>query len=167
MNIPSNLLKINKTPLDNFYFYKADEAFEKLKNIKESGYFDDLMANAINTLERYYKGFLYAASEYDENYSLPRADYLKNDHDLIKLVREIQNNYPEVFPYQSRAEWSETSSFLRSLRHAYTAVRYSENSSYQEFQQLMTYIEFQKENIVDYIKDKGFDEAEVDFAQDL
>lgn len=168
MNIPENIIKINKTPLDNFYFYKANEAFEKLSAVKESGYFDDLMASAINTLERYYKGFLCSADEYDENYYLPRHDFLTKDHDLIKLVREIQKNYPEVFPYQSRNEWNETSNFLRDMRHAYTAVRYNENSSYQDFKKLLSYIEIQKERITDYIKTKGFNaEMESEFVEDL
>ena len=163
MNIPSsisNLVKENAGPFDNPYFYHAQSSYESLNKVTENTYCYDHVSMVANTLERLYKGFLQSASEKCDWYSLPSPRFLSADHDILGMVLEIKQNFPDVFPRQDRHSWRETKTFLRDLRSEYTSARYSTYPTYQEFVSLRSYMNSQYELITSYLKENDLSKQE-------
>lgn len=156
MNIPSNILhSVKKTsnPLENRWFLHAENALQSLNKVSTETYCYDDISRCANVLERLYKGFLQAANDHCDFYSLPTPDFLNCDHDILGMVLEIKQNFTDVFPYMDRSDWRETKNFYRDLRQAYTESRYLTYPSYEEFSQLREYTNQQWDLITLYIKE--------------
>lgn len=163
MNIPSSITSLVKEkagPMDNVYFYHAISAYESLSKVTEKTYCYDHVSMVANTLERLYKGFLMTASEKCDWYSLPSARFLSADHDILGMVLEIKQNFPDVFPRQDRQSWRETKSFLRDLRQEYTSARYTSYPTYQEFVALRGYLQSQYNLISTYVTENDLSKQE-------
>ena len=163
MNIPSsitNLVKQKAGPMENTYFYHAKSSYDALCKVNEDSYCYDHVSMAANTLERLYKGFLATAAEKCDWYSLPSPNFLSADHDILGMVLEIKQNFPDVFPRQDRQTWRETKVFLRDLRSEYTAARYTSYPTYQEFVSIRSHIKSQFELITDYLKENDLSKQE-------
>lgn len=171
MEIPNCVVdKIKKSanPLDNNYFNHAIPAINSLKNINSKNYCYDYFSMTINTLERLYKGFLDAANTHAEWYTLPSPHFLKDDHDLLKLVLEIKNNFSEVFPQTSKEEWRDIKNFLRDLRSEYTNSRYTTYPDYTDFKKLYNYVENQYNLLKDAIEiEHVFDSDCIELKEDF
>lgn len=107
MLIPEEALKaVKKTVLDNHYFYHADEFMVRLELVylEKVPYISPDLSNLINTLELYYKGFLYSKQEQLESYKFASPDFLTKDHDLFKLAEEINNNFIDLYDISARRQ---------------------------------------------------------------
>ncbi len=177
MNIPQYLIdEINKNsdPLDNHYFLHAFSALDSINRVDEKTFCFDDMCRAINTLERLYKGLLYAADCKLSWYHIPDStpNFLRSDHNLIRIFREIVENFPKAFPRQSHNEWQKTKDLLYRLRKSYTASRYDDYPTYEEFDAVRTYVNDHKDIIVNYIKEGNLEEKleeefEEEFKEDV
>lgn len=171
MNIPSSVTKVvneNAHPMDNSYFNHAESALKALNKVTEDTYYYDCMANIINTLERVYKGFLKTATKQCDWYRLPSEKFLTDDHDILGMVLEIKENFPDVFPRVEREVWRETKNFLRDLRREYTLSRYETYPDYSEFKAVREYVNNQYRLLESYINDKRLEqtndrELEIDY----
>ena len=152
------------SPMDNRFFHHAINALESMNKTTEENYCYDDIAKAANILERIYKGFLQAAHNHCDFYTLPSASFLDNDHDIFGIVMEIKQYFPDVFPRQNREEWRITKNFYRDLRMAYTDSRYSTYPNYSEFVNLREYVNEQYKMISDYIKEGNLTQtSELDY----
>lgn len=152
MNIPSFVAKEKQGLLNNSYFYHAQEAFKALQRVTASTYCSDYFSMAVNTLERFYKGFLYYQAENTEWYDLPSPKFLTADHDILGMVTEIRKHFPEAFPVNSKEEWEETKKFLRDLRAEYTASRYTSYPTYDEFDAIRKYTQRQMSKLTSCVQ---------------
>ena len=148
-------------PEENSYFNHAVEALNALNKITKESYCSDYMSNVINSLERLYKGFLKAATKVCEWYRLPSESFLTDDHDVLGVMLEIKENFPDVFPKTDRETWRDTKAFLRDLRHEYTSARYETYPTFEEFSKVLGYVNAQKEILLSYIQ-KGLLEENYD-----
>ncbi len=163
MQIPKEIIsKIeqNTDIMDNNYFNHAVSALNSMNKLTEDNYSYDDMSKAANTLERVYKGFLYAAELKCDWYSLPYKNFLKEDHDILGMLEEIKKNFKEVFPREDRESWRATKNFLRDLRREYTSSRYDSYPTYDEFKVVLRYVNTQYEYIKDYIEKTKFKDDE-------
>lgn len=159
MNIPSsiqNRIKENSGPLENTYFFHAKSAYTALNKVTEATYCYDHVSMVANTLERIYKGFLQSAADHCEWYSLPSERFLSADHDILGMVLEIKQNFPDVFPRYDRQQWREMKGFYRDLRSEYTAARYTSYPTYKDFVTLRSYMQSQYNLITSYLKENSF-----------
>ena len=155
MNIPISVIQTvenSAAPIDNSYFNHAEKAIQALDMVTPNSYCYDYMSNAINALERLYKGFLKAATKVCDWYRLPSETFLTDDHDILGMVLEIKDNFPDVFPRVEREVWRETKRFLRDLRAEYSHARYDTYPTYEEFRSVLEYIKSQQKLLTDYIK---------------
>lgn len=162
MIIPSSISKaINDkaSPMDNAYFEHAKKALDALNKVTEESYCYDYMSNIINVLERTYKGFLKAATKVCDWYRLPSENFLTNDHDILGMVLEIKDNFPDVFPRVEREVWRDTKNFLRDLRKEYTMSRYESYPDFTEFKAVREYTNNQYKLITEFILDKGLEKT--------
>lgn len=156
MNIPTvivNKVKQTSSPLENRWFIHAEKALNSINCVTTSNYCYDDISRCANTLERLYKGFLQAANDHCDFYSLPSPDFLNADHDILGMVLEIKQHFTDVFPYMDRSDWREMKNFYRDLRKVYTESRYMTYPSYEEFLQLKEFTNQQFEMIYSYIKE--------------
>ena len=160
INVPISKKHGEITPADllnNSYYVHATKAIKALKKVNLESYCPDYVSTAINALERFYKGFLYAADRYYKDYMLPCPKFLIRDHNILSLVEEIRVNFPEAIPSYTLKEWDETKTFLRKLRSEYSASRYETYPSYEEFSSLLEYVTDQSLILKDYLnKYNGF-----------
>ena len=157
MNIPSSIVKTvnqNASPMDNIYFNHAVSSLKALSKVTAETYCYDYMSNIINTLERLYKGFLATAIKECDWYVLPSENFLCADHDILGVVLEIKENFPDVFPRVEREVWRETKQFLKDLRREYTNARYETYPTFEEFKMVRDYVVGQYELLADYINNK-------------
>lgn len=160
MYLPNTIIsqvKRESDPFDNRFFRHSQNALNSMKKVTDDTFCYDDISRAINTLERIYKGFLEAAQNKCDWYSLPSPNFLDADHDILGMVLEIKQSFPEVFPRMERQDWRDTKNFLKSLRVEYTDSRYSSYPNFAEFQTLLTYVQTQNKIICDYIKLNPFD----------
>lgn len=163
----SDMIDKTSDPLQNSYLNHARRSITALNKITEDTYCSDYYSNAVNCLERVYKGFLEAARLKCPWYSLPVSDFLTNDHRLSKLTSEIRVHFPEVLPRCTREEMQAQNRFLRELQHEYTDARYVTNPDFTEFSQLIKYVTAQQELITDYIKSPSFKkDCKTDYGDD-
>ncbi len=170
MYIPENIINIiegNADPMDNNYFNHATSALNSINKVSEDNYCYDHISMAINTLERIYKGFIKAAVKECEWYQMPYDRFLTDDHDLIKLIKEIKANFPDVFPREDTDSWRATKNFLRDLRMEYSAARYDSYPTYDNLINLRRYINQQFNIIKEYIESgKLEDKNDVELKED-
>ena len=155
MNIPNSVMKmVEKKPTDNAYFYKAEQAWNRLTDIKNNkiDYIDDDYSMLINTLERFYKGLLQSKLDNKEGYSLPPG-FMTADHDFIKIVDEIERNFTSLYNIETQSDYRDRNNFLKDLRHSYTSSRYNENPKKEDFDKLYDVVKSQKELVYDYLLD--------------
>lgn len=169
MIIPSSVIQTTRNPLENQYFVKANQTLSQIQKTTKETYYDDLISIAINTLERFYKGFLQAASDFDKDYTLPHPKFLTRDHDLLGMVVEIKENYPNVLPRYSKSDWHDFKNLLRDFRSYYTSARYTKDFTFEDFTQIVNFVQQQAELLQTYIKEKGFEEYQKsnDFPLDM
>ncbi|MCR5202473.1 MAG: hypothetical protein K6D02_05230 [Lachnospiraceae bacterium] len=163
MNILQHLIdEINKKsdPLENHYFIHAFSALEALNRVDKNNFCYDDVSRAVYTLERLYKGFLYAAQENLGWYRVPDTQFLTQQHDLSVLFKEIMNCSPYVFPRQNRYEWEETQQFLKDLSNACFESRYTTYPTYEEFDSIRKFVNYQKKIIETFIKSGGLEETD-------
>lgn len=144
MIIPESVTNVvTKGPFDNDYFYHAYDAMKRLEKIDDKSieFYNDDYALLINTLERFYKGFLQSKCDND-NLNLP-IGFLTMDHDLCKLVREIER-YTPLFVVKSIEDERNKIHFLNSLRKSYTDARYTQNYLYDDFHKLFEFVKKQQ-----------------------
>lgn len=154
MNIPSSIINtVNQSsgPMENNYFIHAISALNALNKVTEATYCYDYTANIINALERLYKGFLKTATRLCDWYRLPSENFLSDDHDILGMVLEIKDNFPDVFPRVEREIWRETKNFLRDLRKEYTLSRYESYPTFEEFKAIREYANGQLQLLESYI----------------
>lgn len=171
IEIPKSIIQAfekSSDPMDNDFFLHAKKALKSLNQMTEELYCYDHVSMAINSLERIYKGFLKAATIHCEWYSLPSENFLNEDHDILGMVLEIKENFPDVFPRVDRQAWRDTKDFLRDLRKEYSRARYDDYPSYSEFYDIRAYVNAQYELIENYIKSRdlikdGDQELHVDY----
>ena len=172
MNIPSDVINIinkNSGPLNNNYLIHAKNALEVLNKVTKDTYCYDHMSMVINTLERYYKGFLKASTDICDWYNLPDEEFLAVGHNLLKLVVEIKHSFSNVLPRTNWEEWQKTKDFLRDLRLEYTNSRYNTCPSYEEFKTVLEYKNDQKSRLMEYLNNKVLEtskEVETDIDED-
>lgn len=143
MMIPESITNIiPKNPFDNVYFYHAKDAMKRLDDIDKQKieFYNDDYSLLINTLERFYKGFLQSKCD-NEGLVLPLG-FLNTDHDLCKLVREIER-YTPLFVVESIEDEKNKTHFLVSLRKSYTDARYTQNYTYNDFHKLYEFVKKQ------------------------
>ena len=154
MLIPEEALKaIKKTVLDNHYFYHADEFMARLELVylEKVPYISPDLSNLINTLELYYKGFLYSKQEQLESYKFASPDFLKKDHDLFKFAEDINNNFIDLYDISARRQMRQ---FYLDLKHKYTSNRYTDYSTIDDFKQLYVYVKSQEKILKDSLLEK-------------
>lgn len=162
MNIPSSIIKTvtdNAGPMDNNYFNHAVSALTALNKVTEDVYCYDYMSNVINALERLYKGFLKTATKTCDWYRLPSENFLNDDHDILGMVLEIKDNFPDVFPRVEREVWRETKNFLRDLRKEYTLSRYESYPTFEEFKAVREYVNGQYKLLESYINNRSLEKT--------
>lgn len=155
MIIPESVTSyIEKGPMDNLYFYKANASWARLTLIANGSipYISDDYSALINTLERFYKGVLQSKLDNDDSYHLP-IGFLTMDHNLRKLADEIEHFLP-LFVIHSVSDMRVRNNFLDSLRKAYTTARYTQDFSFEEFKNLYSFIQKQKNAIEQYLQPK-------------
>ncbi len=165
MIIPQSILNQiaeNANPMDNKYFNHAISDLNSLNKVTEETFCYGDISRAANILERLYKGFLYAGEKQCDWYQLPIPDFLTNDHNILKLVIEIKDSFPNFLPRLSREEWRETKTFLKDLRQEYTNSRYSSYPTFEELISIRKYINNQFELISEYIKSDKFTELDLE-----
>lgn len=160
-DIPSN-------PLENNYFRHADAAWERLFLVatKKLEYIPDDLSALVNTLERYYKGFLKTMALYT-SYSLPVVKhhendeeyFLKRDHYIKGLVKEIESNFTNLSPCTVNQK-VELDKFLVALQWKYTNARYSTEPSFQDFLKVYQFATKQKEVLYSYLDEKILQKSE-------
>ena len=166
MILPNSLLQqLNiEQNCQNDYFLHANDAFDKLSDITEEQYFSDYVSILANTIERYYKGFLYAMDQIVPDYHLPTFTDAKGHtqtileakgHNLLVFKNEIKNNFT-VFPFKNRQDWVEEKQFLRDLHALYTGARYIEYPTFQEFQAILVYAKNEKKLLDEYMNAKRY-----------
>jgi len=171
MKIPDCVLKkIEKSPVDNQYFYHANEAWKRLTNIYEGriDYYHDDFAILVNTLERYYKGFLQSKMDIDNSFVVAE-DLMEHSHDLVGLVREIEHFTSLSVPL-NRQEQIDRRIFLCDLRREYTNARYVSDPSLDDFKKVYKFVENQKEIIFNYLlpkKEKALETSNKEIAEDI
>lgn len=152
--------------LDNIFFDHAFTAWLRLKDIRDEKipYISDDYSILINTLERFYKGFLQSKLSTNKEFTLPK-DYLTNDHDLLKLTKKIEKFTP-LFNCKNDEERNNKNIFFRNIRKQYTSSRYSEFISKTDFDKLYDFVEAQKSLLLNHLqnKDKSIQE---EFSLDL
>lgn len=149
MIIPESITKmIEKSPLDNNYFYHADENMSRLALVynEEVSYISSDMSLLVNTLEMYYKGFLQSKLDAGIGYKLPTG-FLTENHDLFKLADEITNNFFPLFSKDSIRDINEAENFYRTLRRHYTTARYTHYPVFSEYKQVYDFV-LQHKNLV-------------------
>lgn len=172
MNIPESVIKAiekNSSPLDNSYFNHARKSLSALDKVTEETYCSDYMSNAINCLERVYKGFLKAATIKCDWYQLPKENFLTIDHDIWGIYKEIKKSFPDVFPRLDTNEWSEFRKYMLDLRTIYTDARYSTFPDYKEFLAVKDFAKSELQIIEDYINEQNLEKSNEgnDFPDDF
>lgn len=160
MYLPNTILaqiKKEGNALDNRFFIHAEKALCAMNKLTADTFCYDDVSRAVNTLERVYKGFLQAAENKCEWYSLPSSNFLSADHDILGMVLEIKDSFPDVFPRQERQEWRDTKTFLKTLRQEYTNSRYASYPEFHDFSLILSYVQSQYDLITDYIKEGNLD----------
>lgn len=166
--IPAAITKqivVQSSPMENKYFVHAISALNSMNKTDETLFCYDDVSKAINTLERLYKGFLLAAHDHCDFYTLPSNNFLEKDHDILGMVLEIKQNFPDVFPRQDRSDWRATKDFYREIRRAYSDSRYITYPDYSEFLTLRAYVNQQYELLSSYIKEGNLTKS-VEFDYD-
>lgn len=169
MKIPGSILTMIKvSPTDNLYFSKAEQAWERLTEIRNGNiqFIDDDYSMLINTMERFYKGYIQSKIDNDKSYSIEEG-FLTCDHNLVKLVDEISKTGLSLFNETSRSDYHERCRFLKELRWQYTAARYSENIYKEDFDQLYDLVKIQKDKIYDHLNEKEISPGKDTFSLDL
>lgn len=167
IEIPKSIIQAfekSAEPIDNDYFIHANKAISSLNQMTEDLYCWDHMSMAINALERLYKGFLKAADIHLEWYSLPiiydregnQLDFLKKDHDLLRLYNEIKKNFPGVFPRTNREDWQKLKDLLRDMRTEYSEARYDDYPSFDNFREVLSFVNTQQKLLEDIVKSPAF-----------
>lgn len=170
MEIPDFITNdIPKDPLENNYFRHANSSWKRLSMVAEKKleYIPDDFSTLVNTLERYYKGFL-KAMELHTNYSLPRVKhhendveyFLKRDHYLKGLVKEIESNFINISPTYTVEQRVEHDKFLVTLQWEYTNARYTTEPSFDDFFKVYQFVSKQKDALYEYIEDRLLQRAD-------
>ena len=163
MDIPNDVLVASgvNPHMQGSLFLHAEEALEKLNQIKEADYFSDHASLATRTLERLYKGFLTVAQ--DESYyripfnSKEGKSLVDSTHNLKKLRGEITLNFPGVFPQMTRSESEAMGNKLAQYSRYSIDAMYSEFVPYETFGQILAFAQSEKEFIQNFLsKDKPF-----------
>jgi len=156
MIIPNCVLEtVKKMPLDNHYFYHAEDAWERATDIYNGQikFYSDDISLLINTLERYYKAFLQAKKDEDPSY-LQYPGFLTSDHDLNKLVVEIERFVP-LTKCETRQDYKERREFFDNLRREYTTTRYTARPDFNEYKQLYQFVSKQRDIVIEYFQEKN------------
>lgn len=135
---------------DNHYLKHARDMWKRLGLVRDGSLeycFDDY-ASLVNTLERFYKGFLQLQLDNNPDYVLPKG-YLTNDHDLVKLVKKISAFVP-LYKTETQEDYKIRNTFLLDLRKAYTQARYTVEIPYAQFCQVYDLVAEQKKILDDY-----------------
>jgi len=154
MQIPDFIMEdIQKKPTDNAYFYHAEDAFKRMTvvNNKHIDYCFDDYSVLINTLERYYKGYIQSKLDSIPEYKIP-IDFLTRGHNIKELVEEIECNFIPLSKELDKNERNIRRHFFDCLKKMYTASRYSEYPTFTEFQELYRFVEKQREIILNDLK---------------
>lgn len=177
MNIPAHIVNcIPKDPMHNSYLDHARAAWQRLEMVAEGKipYIPDDFAALINTLERFYKGFLKTMSDLTD-YELPKYPkasndpefFLKKDHYLKGLVCEIEKHFINISPAYTKEDKKRHYMFLIDLQKEYTKARYSTEPSVDEFLQVFKFAKLQKETVEEYLEKTFLREEEEEFENNI
>lgn len=177
MIIPQHIINcIPKDPMHNAYLDHAAAAWTRLIMVAEGKipYIPDDFAALINTLERFYKGFLktmadltdYKLPQYPKSSSDPEF-FLKKDHYLKGFVCEIEAHFFNISPAYTSEDKRRHYMFLIDLQKEYTKARYSSEPSQEEFLQVFNFVKMQKEKIEEYLEKTFLKEQEEEFENNI
>lgn len=146
MLIPSCITNaVTKSPMDNNYFYGAEQMWERLTAIKNGSvkYLNIDMSLLANCVECYYKGFLVAAGV-----NVPET-VLKTSHSLLRLTEEIESRICPLQYNLSRTDERDRRNFLNDLSSKYITCRYNnEQVPKEDFLQCYAWAEKQREIVI-------------------
>lgn len=166
--IPSNFTtnyNTNDHSQMNHYLNHAQNSLQSLKKVDATNFCYDDVAKCINTLERFYKAFLWQAHEQCEFYQYPSAKFL-TDHDLLKLMLEIKKNFPDVLPRYNRMDWRNIKHFLLELKIEYNSCRYYSYPDYQLFSAIFHFTNQQAKCISKYLEQNKLKNYCDDYLED-
>lgn len=155
---------IKKKPTDNSYFFHAEDAWKILTEIYngKASYCSDHYAQLINTLERYYKGFLQYKADSDPEYKL-NEELMYHSHSLPRLVDEVER-YIQLFHPETVRDQHEIRRFLANLTKEYTLSRYDSFISKEDFDELYDFVKNQKEIVLQILQSKKSEKSNYYFA---
>ena len=149
-----------KDPNVNMYYIHADAAWDRMTKIYEGKYpyiYDDY-SQLINTLERYYKGFLLTMFNNIPGYKFPLVEhhekeplyFLEGTHNLAKLTKHISDKFFNVSNTYTNEGLKQFNDKLYKLQKDYTDARYRTTPSKKEFSEAYEFADSQIKNLKKY-----------------
>ena len=136
-----------KSPLDNNYFYGAEQMWDRLTKIRndEIEYLNIDMSMLANCVELLYKGFLTAAG-------IDVAVSVGITHNLCTLVTEIEKKICPLQYIENQADLKKRKIFLDELSKKYLSTKYyNDQVTKEEFQACYDWAAKQRQLIMDYL----------------
>ena len=154
INIPTSILqKIPNTPKGNNFFDHAEKSFRQCEKYYSGEYefCSDNVAQIINVLERYYKGYLEVTFK-ERGCPIPKEE-LEMDHHLYKYAKMITDNgLIPLIDTSCHEKINESRVFYRELQNLYIDSRYKTTCSFEDFKKIFEFVSTQREIIIDAFK---------------
>ncbi len=162
--------QIQQNPLSGTKIALANKAWERLEMIQNGQipYISDDYALLIDTLKRYYEGYLEWKIDTDPSCPIKRAYIYEVKRNFLRgLFRTINDSYVCLYPPKaSNADKISIDIFLANMCSEYAACRYDKQASFSDFQKGFVFVKNQRDVLIGDMERSKQAECKNDLTKD-